>query len=141
MKTKKTIKSILDAVATAKQKRTVVKKLRENESYVLKSILQANYNPNINFSLPAGAPPYTPSETDVEFDKTLMNRFATLTTNNRKLNKMAKEMAFISLLECVSPGDAEILIAVKDGELETLYPMITEDTVRDAYPKTNFTGN
>jgi sulfatase maturation enzyme AslB (radical SAM superfamily) len=38
-----------------------VRILQENESYELKTILQAAFRPDIKFDLPIGAPPYTPS--------------------------------------------------------------------------------
>ena len=131
----KTLKSILDTIAEAKQTRTVVKKLQENECFELKSILQANYNPNISFPFPAGTPPYEPREDEVEITKDHIQKLGPMVTNNQRIRLVEKEMALISLLESVSAEDAKIIIAMKDGELEELYPKITEEVVRKAFPK------
>ena len=53
---------------------------------------------------------------------------------NDKLTQTRREMMFINLLQGLHPKDAEILILVKDKDLETKYS-ITWSNVKQAYPK------
>ena len=47
-----------------KQKRTQDKidMIRANDTFALRVILQAVYDPNVKFALPEGSPPYKPNE-------------------------------------------------------------------------------
>ena len=53
---------------------------------------------------------------------------------NDSLTTTRREMMFINLLQGLHPKDAEILILVKDKDLETKYS-ITWSNVKQAYPK------
>jgi len=41
---------------------------------------------------------------------------------------------FIQLLEGLHPKEAEIICLVKDKELESVYPKVTLDVVKEAFP-------
>tara|TARA_B100000427_G_C15308865_1_gene507384 strand:- start:594 stop:752 length:159 start_codon:yes stop_codon:yes gene_type:complete len=41
---------------------------------------------------------------------------------------------FIQLLEGLHPDEAKIICKVKDKELESLYPKVTLDIVKEAFP-------
>lgn len=133
--TTRTLKSILDYVSEAKQERTVVKRLQEKECFELKTILQGNFNEKINFPFPPGPPPFDRSEKELEIteEKLLVLGKLTKFYKSRQL-QIEKEMAFIHLLESVSAKDADIIVAMKDGELESLYPKITRSVVTKAFP-------
>ena len=53
---------------------------------------------------------------------------------NDGLTKTRREMMFINLLKGLHPKEAEILVLVKDGNLEDKYK-ISKKNVMDAYPK------
>ena len=53
---------------------------------------------------------------------------------NDALTKTRREMMFINLLKGLHPKEAEILVLVKDGNLEDKYK-ISKKNVMDAYPK------
>ena len=49
------------------------------------------------------------------------------------MNKLRKETMFINILESLHPSEAEILILVKDKNLQSKYN-ITKQLVSEAYP-------
>lgn len=106
-------------------------------TFAVKTILQANYHPLISFSLPEGAPPYKPSEIPIGMQYKHINKhienFGRLITSS-PLNSIQKENIFIRMVEGVSPQDALIIIAAKDGKLSDLYPSITYDLVKQTFP-------
>jgi glutamate synthase domain-containing protein 2 len=58
---------------------------------------------------------------------------------NGGLSKTRREMMFINLLESVHPLEAEILILVKDKELDTKYKVPFE-VVKEAFPEIRWGG-
>ena len=58
---------------------------------------------------------------------------------NNGLSKTRREMMFINLLESVHPLEAEILVLVKDKELESKYK-IPFDVVQQAFPDIQWGG-
>ena len=53
---------------------------------------------------------------------------------NDKLSKTRREMMFINLLRALHPREAEVLILVKDKDLDTKYK-VTWSNVKQAFPK------
>jgi hypothetical protein len=41
---------------------------------------------------------------------------------------------FLQILETIHPKDADMILAMKDKKLETLYPGITRDLVKQTWP-------
>ena len=58
---------------------------------------------------------------------------------NDSLNSIRREMMFINLLRGLHPLEAEVLILIKDGALESKYK-ITLQNVKDAYPDIQWGG-
>ena len=58
---------------------------------------------------------------------------------NDSLNNIRREMMFINLLRGLHPLEAEVLILIKDGALESKYK-ITFQNVKDAYPDIQWGG-
>lgn len=129
----KTIKETFDEIAKSKQKRTLVKSLKENDSYVVRSILQANFSDKISFPFPSGEPPFEPNEEKVEVTRNMFSKMGRM-TKNAKGKVVSKEVDFIKFLESIHVEDAKLICLMKDGELETLYPKITENIVKEAFP-------
>jgi hypothetical protein len=115
-----------------------VRILQENESYELKTILQAAFRPDIKLDLPAGAPPYTPSPNPAGVNFSPLRKqidvLPRLLVGNNTYDKIKKEMVFIKLLENVHASDAEILIAMKDKKLHKKYSLLTSSLIKKAFP-------
>ena len=116
--------------------------LRENASFSVKTILQCNFNVNIVLDLPEGAPPYKedkmpPDLTPGRIDKAInvLGKLVKREQNSSTLQRVRKESLFINLLESISHKDAEIIIAIKDKKLTSLYPAIDEILMRAACPE------
>lgn len=112
--------------------------LQENESYELKTILQAAFRSDIKFDLPPGAPPYTPSSNPAGVNFSPLRKqvdvLVRLLVGNNTYNKIKKEMVFIKLLENVHSSDAEILVAMKDKKLTKKYSVLTSSLIKKAFP-------
>ena len=129
---------IFESIQSADKQADRVRILQENESYELKTILQAAFRLDIKFDLPAGAPPYTPSPNPAGVNFSPLRKqidvLARLVVGNNTFNRIKKEMAFIKFLENVHASDAEILIAMKDKKLHKKYPLLTVSLVKKAFP-------
>ena len=58
---------------------------------------------------------------------------------NDDLSGMRRESMFINLLQSVHPLEAEIMVLVKDGNLENSYK-ISREVVEEAYPDISWGG-
>lgn len=102
----------------------------------LTSILGYAINPKfaIHTQIPAGNPPF--KESELPLGKAAMD---VLMLHNKlyvmfspALKQFKKEEMFIRFLESMHPTDSNILIAIKDQNLETLYPKLTKDVIRQS---------
>ena len=63
-----------------------------------------------------------------------IRRLSYCVSANKKYPNVKKEKIFITLLETIHPKDAEVLVAMKDKKLKTIYKGLTLATVKKAYP-------
>ena len=68
-----------------------------------------------------------------------VNFYHFLKGGNDALNNIRRETMFINILEGLHPLEAEIIVLVKDKNLETKYK-ITKDIVAEAYPDITWGG-
>jgi len=129
---------IFKAFNAAQTREERINILRENEGFVLNTILYAGFSPIIKFGLPEGSPPYQPDDGDPDES---LNRMPTalkdlplLLAKDKKLDPLRKEVKFIGLLESINQHDAKIIIAMKDKKLTEICPELTLDLVREAIP-------
>lgn len=124
--------------ARGPQDRIIV--LQEHDSFTLRTLLQINFANWINFdNLPEGAPPYDevegePDDYSAKRVELVVREFFNIHPDNPRFNNIQKEARFKRMLESVSAEDAKVLIAVKDGVLQELYPRVTSDLVQSAFP-------
>jgi hypothetical protein len=125
----------LEKVSKLKKKEEKVEALKHNDSFPLKTILQAAFDPRIKFLLPEGMPPFRPND--------LPDQESVLLRECRKLiyfvegaypslKQIKREQMFIELLENVTAADAKLLCSIKEKNLP--YKGITEDIVKEAFP-------
>ncbi len=133
-------------VNNKKDKPGKIKILRQYQSEGMKKLLKAAFDPNIKWLLPPGAVPYKANEapdgtdhTRLEQEASTLNNYVALThegtvyEGNPRLNKMKREMLFVQMLEGLSSGEAEILIAAKDKSLNKKYKGLNANTVKEAF--------
>ena len=129
-----------------KDKPGKIKILRQYESEGMKKLLKAAFDPNITWLLPPGMVPFIANEapdgtqhTRLEQEASSLNNYVALTHDgkryegNPRLNKMKREMLFVQMLEGLTAGEAEILLAAKDKSLNKKYKGLNANTVREAF--------
>lgn len=106
---------------------------------LLGKLFRHAYLPEHRFLLPEGAPPYkennskmgmTPANFQIEIPKLYIFCRADLKPTKR-------ETMFVELLEALHPEEAVVLLAIKEQNLDTLYPNLTRDALAEAgfFPK------
>jgi hypothetical protein len=125
----------LDKVSKLKRKEDKIAALRYNDSFQIRTILQAAFDPRVKWLLPEGTPPYTPN-TLVDQENVLINDCRKLIYfvegGSPNLKAIRRETMFVEMLESVAPADAVLLCALKEKKLP--YKGITVDLVREAFP-------
>ena len=110
-----------------------IAQLKENDTYIIRSILQANFKDAVQFGLPQGKPPFNPNESEVLVTDSLIKELGTCTTVGAPGHPIKRERNFIDILEAVHKDDADLLILVKDKKLEEMYPTLTKAAVQAAW--------
>ena len=129
---------ILTKVNNAKDKPKKIEVLKQNDSLPLRQVLKGAFDPKIEWDLPPGNPPYEVNEAPAGTEHT------TLYTEAKKLwhfvkgadealSKTKKEIMFIQMLEGLHKDDAELMVAVKEKELNKRYKGLTDAVVKEAF--------
>jgi len=129
---------ILEKFEQAKNKQERVKVLRQNDIMPLLDVLRGTFDEAIQWNLPGGTPPYTPSSEESP-PSTLLRQhrnfkyFVKGLRESSQLTPIRRERMFIDMLEAVHPRDAEILISMinKKSPVKGL----TKTVVKEAFPE------
>jgi hypothetical protein len=140
----KSISELLQEVSVMRSRQDKLDTLRAHRTFALDIILQYTYHPDAIMDLPESRPYFKPTDAD---NHGVLHREA------RKLNMFLKgynkappegdtpeyrryrnrlENAFIQMLEQVTPGDAEVLLGIKDKKLP--YKGLAYDLIQEAFP-------
>lgn len=125
----------VEKAATAIERKNI---LLQHNSPVLTDLLKINFHPDIKMQLPEGEPPYKKEGIPTGLADTNlykeMRRMYTWINPPQNLNKIKKETLFIQLLESINENEAALLCAVKDKQIEKLYPSITYELINETFP-------
>ena len=129
---------ILTKVNNAKDKPKKIEVLKQNDSVPLRHVLKGAFDPKIEWDLPEGTPPYKENDAPAGTEHTTLYTEARKLWHfvkgaDPKLSKTKKEMMFIQLLEGLHKDDAELMIAVKQKELNKRYKGLTDAVVKEAF--------
>jgi Family of unknown function (DUF6433) len=133
------VHEILGSVCQQRTKDKKLEILRQYDENFIKSVLIWNFDESIQSVLPEGEVPLQPKEDadkvtpSSNIRKEWSKFYNFVKGGNDAMNKLRKETMFINMLESFHPGEAEILILVKDKKLQTKYN-ITKELVSEAYP-------
>ena len=135
---------ILELVDEQKTDEKKIAILKEYECDILKSLFIWNFDDSVISLLPPGTVPYKPNENPLGTDHSSLRREQRALYNfvkggNDQLSTIRRETIFIQMLEGLHPKEANIIIAVKDGNLEDMYDVPFE-VVEDAYPDIQWGG-
>ena len=133
------IHEILELVSEQRTKAKRVDILKEYRDDSLTAVLIWNYDDRVQSAIPDGQVPYKENEVPVGTDHTSLRRewkqlYHFIKGGNDTLSTLRRESMFIQLLEGLHPKEAEIICLIKDKELESVYPKVTLDVVKQAFP-------
>ena len=135
---------ILELVDEQKTDEKKIAILKEYECDILKSLFIWNFDDSVISLLPPVTVPYKPNENPLGTDHSSLRReqrslYNFVKGGNDQLSTIRRETIFIQMLEGLHPKEANIIIAVKDGNLEDMYDVPFE-VVEDAYPDIQWGG-
>ena len=134
----------LAAVAKAKNKKAKLDLLTQNKRLGLTTLLKYSFDPQIEWLLPEGAPPYKECK-DLDIDHMLDAQAGTMylfvrgeranplaatdqdTPEQRARKRMKMEQKFAYLLEGLSPSDAQAVVNAKDKKLKGLDARLVDE--------------
>ena len=135
---------ILELVTEQKTDAKKVAILQEYECDILKSLFIWNFDDSIISLLPEGKVPYKANENPLGTDHSSLRReqrnlYMFVKGGNDALSTIRRETIFIQMLEGLHPKEADIIIAVKDRNLEDMYD-VSFEVVEEAYPDIEWGG-
>ena len=133
------IHEIFELVSEQRTKAKRVEILKEYRDDSVTAVLIWNYDERVQSAVPDGQVPYKENEVPVGTDHTSLRRewktlYHFIKGGNPTLSNLRRETMFVQLLEGLHPKEAEIICLVKDKELESVYPKVTLDVVKQAFP-------
>ena len=132
------LSEVLQKVSNAKTKAKKIELLKQLRTDALTSVLIWNYDDTAISMVPEGEVPYTPNDAPAGTEHTrLLQEYRTLyhfvKGGNDSLGRPNRERMFIQLLEGLHKDEANLIVLVKDGNLQKKYK-ITKACVDEAYP-------
>jgi hypothetical protein len=139
------LSEILRKVSNAKTKAEKIKILQKHNSTALRQILIINFDDSVVSMLPEGDVPYTPNEAPAGTDHTRLEHefkglYRFFKGGADKLPGMKRESMFVQLLEGLHADEAELIVLVKDGKMNTKYKRITKAVISEAFPSITWGG-
>lgn len=125
----------VEKAATVQERKEI---LIKNNSSVMEELFKMNFNPDIKFKLPEGEPPFKRSGVPMGLaDSNLykeMRRMYIWINPPENLNKIKRETLFIQLLESINEKEAILICAVKDKDMNRLYPNLSYELINETFP-------
>lgn len=130
------VHEVIDKASKARSKDDKVKVLRDNESWALKDILRGTFEATLEWNLPGGEPPWTPSDSHNAPSNLLKEHkqfvyFVKGLRESNRLHAAKRESIFIGLIEGIDPNDARLVI---DMINKTKPKGISRPVVEEAFP-------
>lgn len=128
-----------DQLDKAPTKEAKLQLLQRNNNNLVRTLFRFNFDYNIKFMLPEGAPPYKiDKDIPAGYEKTKlqleMRRFYLFVKPDVNINRLKRERLFIEMLEGLHWTEAEDFVLIKDKSLSTKYKTITHELISEAYP-------
>lgn len=129
---------VLKKVHNAKTKEKKIEILRENSSDALRMIIKGSFDPKIEWILPPGDVPYNKNEAPDGTEHTLLFQeskklYRFIKGGDNQTPQWKKEQMFVQMLEGLSHGEAEVVVAAKDKKLHQVYKGLSAVVVKEAF--------
>ena len=133
-----TAHEIFTQINNAKDKPKKIAILKKYDNKPMRQLLKAAFDPKIKFDLPEGNPPYIKNEAPAGTEHTSLamesrKLYHFVVGGNNTINKLKKETMFIQMLEGLHADDAEVLIAIKNKNLNNTYKGLTANLVKETF--------
>ena len=133
-----TVHEIFTKINNAKDKPQKIAVLKQFDNKAMRQLLKAAFDPNIKFDLPEGNPPYIKNEAPAGTEHTSLAMEARklyhfIVGGNNTINKLKKETMFIQMLEGLHADDAEVLMSIKNKNLNNTYKGLTANLVKETF--------
>ena len=133
-----TVHEIFTKINNAKDKTQKIAVLKQFDNQAMRQLLKAAFDPKIKFDLPEGNPPYIKNEAPAGTEHTSLASEARklyhfIVGGNNTINKLKKETMFIQMLEGLHADDAEVLMAIKNKNLNNVYKGLTAQMVKETF--------
>ena len=133
-----TVHEIFTKINNAKDKTGKIAILKQFDNQAMRQLLKAAFDPKIKFDLPEGNPPYIKNEAPAGTEHTSLASEAKklyhfVVGGNNTINKLKKETMFIQMLEGLHEQDAEVLMAIKNKNLNNIYKGLTSNLVKETF--------
>jgi len=130
------VHEVIDQVRKARTKEKKIALLKKHESWALKDILRGTFDSTIEWNLPGGEPPYTPTEahsapTNLLKEHKQFVYFVKGLRESNRLTPVKRESIFIGLIEGIDPEDAKLVINMINKEKPN---GITRPVIEEAFP-------
>lgn len=132
------VHEIFTQINNAKDKPKKIEILKKHDTPAMRSLLKAAFDPKIEWDLPEGIPPYIKNEAPAGTEHTSLlteakRLYHFIVGGNNTINKLKKETMFIQMLEGLQEKDAEVLIAIKNKNLNTTFKGLTAQMVKETF--------
>jgi hypothetical protein len=129
---------VLKKVHNAKTKEKKIEILRENNSDALRMIIKGSFDPKIEWILPPGEVPFNRNEAPDGTEHTLLFQeskklYRFIKGGDNQTPQWKKEQMFVQMLEGLSQGEAEVVVAAKDKKLHQVYKGLSAVVVKEAF--------
>ena len=133
-----TAHEIFTQINNAKDKPAKIAVLKKYDNKPMRQLLKAAFDPKIKFDLPEGNPPYIKNEAPAGTEHTSLAAEARklyhfIVGGNNTINKLKKETMFIQMLEGLHADDAEVLMSIKNKNLNNTYKGLTANLVKETF--------
>ena len=132
------VSELFKAVHGKKDKKGKIELLSQYKRDDVKALLIWNFDKEIKSALPEGEVPYKKNEAPINSGghtrlvHEWRNLYNYIRGGNDKLSQMKRETMFVQLLEGLHESEAELLMLVKDKQLQSKY-RITRAVVEDVF--------
>jgi hypothetical protein len=132
------VHEIFTQINNAKDKPKKIAVLKQHDNPAMRQLLKAAFDPKIEWDLPEGIPPYIANEAPAGTEHTSLlsearKLYHFVVGGNNTINKLKKETMFIQMLEGLQQKDAEVLIAIKNKNLNNVYKGLTASMVKETF--------
>jgi len=132
------VHEIFTQINNAKDKPKKIEVLKKYDNPAIRQLLKAAFDPKIEWDLPEGNPPYIANEAPAGTEHTSLlsearKLYHFVKGGNNTINKLKKETMFVQMLEGLQQKDAEVLIAIKNKNLNNVYKGLTASMVKETF--------